>query len=292
MIEREFIKSKLKEYNMRRSIESLIHNRAGVGSITFEKTPLGEKIIIDAVKPGLVIGHGGETIKKITEEMKTAFKLENPQIEVREITIPSLNALVIARTIANELETFGPKRFKPLAYRSLTRIMKAGAMGCEIKITGKIPSKRAKPWRFYVGYMKKCGYVAQNLVDYAVRIANTKAGTVGVKVKIMHPNTPLPDKVEFKTIHIEQEDLSGKTISTQEISVETAEKEIKKMEKEVSTTTESKVKKDKTLPDKKSVKVDDKEQSKAKNKKETKKTSTKPKTKSTEKKSIKKETKK
>ena len=38
--------------------------------------------------------------------------------------------------------------------------MNAGALGVEIIISGKVPSARAKSWRFYTGYLKKCGDVA------------------------------------------------------------------------------------------------------------------------------------
>ena len=226
MIEREFIKNKLHEFTIKGRIHELIGSRAGIGGITFEKTPLGEKVIIDAVKPGLVIGRGGETIKNLTSELKSKFNLENPQVEVREILNPNLNAQVIARNIVFELENFGPKRFKPLSYRSLTKIMRAGALGCELKLSGRIPSQRAKNWRFFNGYMKKCGDVAQNYVDSVVMVANTRAGAIGVKVKIMLPGTPLPDRVEFKTIVVQEEDAKGKIISSEEIPVEKIEKEI------------------------------------------------------------------
>lgn len=226
MIEREFIKNKLKEFNMRKTIEEVVTSRAGVGGITFEKTPLGEKIIIDTVKPGLVIGRGGETIKKLTIDLKEKFGLENPQIEVRELTNPSLSSQVVAKNIVFDLMQFGPKRFKPLAYRSLMRIMKSGAMGCEIKLSGRIPSQRAKTWRFFAGYMKKCGHVAQTMVDKSILVANTSAGSVGVKVSIMLPETPLPDRVEFTNIIVQQESPEGETLSIEEVPVKTAEAEV------------------------------------------------------------------
>ena len=75
--------------------------------------------------------------------------------------------------------------------------MYAGAMGIEIRITGKIPSSRAKSWLFNKGYLKKTGYVSDFLVDHAKDHVTLKTGVVGIKVSIMKPNTPLPDKIQY-----------------------------------------------------------------------------------------------
>jgi small subunit ribosomal protein S3 len=75
--------------------------------------------------------------------------------------------------------------------------MNAGALGIEIIISGKIPSSRAKSWRFYAGYLKKCGDISLEGVNKANAQAKLKTGVVGVKVRIMPPGTKLPDKVEL-----------------------------------------------------------------------------------------------
>jgi small subunit ribosomal protein S3 len=73
-------------------------------------------------------------------------------------------------------------------------IMNAGALGVEIIISGKIPGARAKRWRFYQGYLKKCGDVALG-VKSAYTSAQMKSGSVGILVKIMPPDLILPDKI-------------------------------------------------------------------------------------------------
>jgi ribosomal protein S3 len=73
--------------------------------------------------------------------------------------------------------------------------MNSGALGVEIVIDGPIPGARARKWRFYEGYMKKCGFISDNLLDKAQQDAVLKKGTVGVSVTIMHADTPLPDKI-------------------------------------------------------------------------------------------------
>lgn len=72
--------------------------------------------------------------------------------------------------------------------------MKAGALGVEIRLGGKLPSSRARTWRFSQGYLKKSGDSAK-VVDTAQAIAQTKPGVVGVKVSILSPNAELKDKI-------------------------------------------------------------------------------------------------
>jgi len=181
------------------SVKEYIKNSLGKGKISrikIEYTPVGEKVIISTNKPGLIIGRGGERIGELTRDLKKKFELENPHVEIDEIKEPEFDAQTIADEIALTLERLGPMKFKVVAYRTLQRIMNAGAMGVEIRLSGKLPGSRAKPWRFAQGYLKKVGDSAK-VVDKAQAKAQTKPGTVGVKVSILSPYAKLFDKIEI-----------------------------------------------------------------------------------------------
>ena len=197
MIERKFIAEKLKEYQIKQYIDQTLKN-VGHSSTKLVKTPLGEKIIIAASRPGLVVGKKGENIKKLTNTLKRKFNLENPQIEIAEVPEPNLDAQIVAERIASTLERFGIQKFKAIAHKTIQDVMNAGALGIEIRISGKVPSARAKSWRFYKGYLKKCGYVANTQVKRATTFATLRAGTIGVKVAIMPPDVKLPDDIEVR----------------------------------------------------------------------------------------------
>ena len=194
MIERKFIKENKKELLVEEFIRK---NLKGVGhSMTkVRKTPLGEKIIIHSSRPGLVVGRGGSNIKKITKQLKGRFRLDNPQIEISEVENMNLDAQIIAEKIVNSLERFGAKRFKGIMHKTMSDVMRSGAKGVEILLSGKVPSSRAKTWRVYQGYLKKCGDVAVSGVKTAHMQALLKTGSVGIKVKIMPPDLILPDSV-------------------------------------------------------------------------------------------------
>lgn len=194
MEERKTIDLKKEEYSVKEFIKKSL-GKGKVSKVKIEYTPVGEKIILSTNKPGLIIGRGGENIEKITREIKENFKLENPHIEIEEIKIPEFDAKTIADEIATGLENMGPLKFKAIAYRTLQRIINKGALGVEIRISGKVPSSRAKSWRFSQGYLKKTGDTS-NIVDYALSIAQTKPGTVGVKVSILRPDVELVDRIE------------------------------------------------------------------------------------------------
>jgi small subunit ribosomal protein S3 len=162
-----------------------------------QRTPLGEKIIIFASRPGLIVGRKGHNINRLTNELKSKFNLENPQIEINEVEDINLDAKIVAERIANSLEKFGTAKFKGIGHKTMKDVIDSGALGIEIIISGKIPSARAKSWRFYQGYLKRCGDIAIDDVKKAYARAQLKTGTIGVQVRIMTPDIKLPDKIEI-----------------------------------------------------------------------------------------------
>jgi small subunit ribosomal protein S3 len=193
MEEKNVVKFKKDEFAIKEFIKSSV-GRGKISKVKIEYTPVGEKIIISTHKTGLVIGRGGERIEELTRVLKTKFKLENPHLEIEEIKHPEFDAQITADDIALGLEKFGPLRFKVIAYRALQKIMEAKALGAEIRLSGKLPGARAKPWRFAQGLLKKTGDSAK-VVDRAQSRAETRPGTVGVKVAILSPDAILKDKI-------------------------------------------------------------------------------------------------
>jgi small subunit ribosomal protein S3 len=193
MEEKNVVKFKKDEFAMKEFIKASL-GRGRISKVKIEYTPVGEKIIISTHKTGLIIGRGGERIDELTRILKTKFKLENPHLEIEEIRHPEFDAQITADEIALSLERFGPLKFKVIAYRTLQKIIEAKALGAEIRLSGKLPGARAKSWRFAQGYLKKTGDSAK-VVDTAQSRAETKPGTVGVKVGILAPDAILNDKI-------------------------------------------------------------------------------------------------
>lgn len=241
MIEKKILESKKQELEIKEFIKKFI-GKGKVSEVRIDRTPVGEKIVITTSRPGLVIGHRGEIIQKLGEKLKKLHKLENPQIEVSELTEPIFDARTVADQIALSLERFGHLRFKLIAYRKLEQILKAGALGAELRLSGKLPSDRSKSWRFAFGYLKKTGG-SKSIVNKALALAFTKPGVIGVKVSIVPKNTKNPDKIGINKKAIEAE-LKQKI----ELEGEKLEKKIKKekiIEKDENTGKGKKIKENK-----------------------------------------------
>ncbi len=235
MIERKFVGEKMREY----LVNEYLHKELGSGkysSFEIKRTPLGERIIIYTARPGLIVGKGGENIRELTKVFKARFKMENPQIEVAEIGNPNLDAQTMAEQIVTTLERFGPKRFKSVGYKTLQRIIDAGAMGAEIAIGGRgLPGARAKTWRFYAGYLKKSGDISMSYVQYGIATANLKSGSIGIKVRILPPKTILPDRltiIDQSKITIQVEE-AKETEAKGEVSEKTESEEKSKAKKKI-----------------------------------------------------------
>jgi len=200
-IERYFIREGVKEMLIDEYLEKELR-RAGYGGIDIKKTPLGTKVVIFAASPGYVIGRGGRRIRQLTRTLEKQFGLENPQIEVEEIKNPYLNAKVQAVRLAQALER--GIHFRRAAYSAIRAIMRNGARGVEIRLSGKLTGERAKSVRFYQGYLAKVGNPAETLVSKGYAQALLKLGVIGVKVAIMPPDARLPDEIEVKEV-VEEE---------------------------------------------------------------------------------------
>ncbi len=193
MDEKKFVQLKKEELEVREYIKNSL-GKGRISEVTIEYTPVGEKIIVSTNRPGMVIGTRGEKIDELTSVLKKRFHLDNPHIEIHDITQPLFDAQLVADEIAIQLERKGSLKFKLISYKMLGDIMKAGALGSEIVLSGKLPSDRARSWRFAQGYLKKTGDPAK-VVKRAMAQARTIAGVVGIKVSILPPTAEIHDRI-------------------------------------------------------------------------------------------------
>ncbi len=188
--EHQFIENGLQRSQIDEFFEEEL-GRAGYGGMDVAKTPMGTQIVLKAEKPGMVIGKGGENIRKVTAALENRFNLEDPQIDVQEVDEPDLNARIVADRLANALERGW--YFRKAGHTTIDRIMDAGALGAEIVLSGKVTGARSRVEKFNRGYIKHNGEPAEEIVDEGQGVAVMKLGTIGVTVKIIPPEAELPD---------------------------------------------------------------------------------------------------
>jgi len=216
-IERKFISESIEKTRLSEFLAKSLSN-AGYGGSEINRTPLGTQIITYVEKPGLVIGKGGENIRSITEEVKRRFKFDNPQIEVLEAKKTRLNPLIMANKLANLLERGW--YFRRAGHSILNEIMGEGALGCEIKISGKLTGPRARTEKFIKGYIIHSGEPVYDIVETGFAIAKKKLGVIGVSVRILPPDAKLPDKYNIldivETETVEEEKTKGDAVGSDE----------------------------------------------------------------------------
>ena len=146
-------------------------------------------------RPGLAIGRRGTGIKELTERVAQKFNLPNPQIAVSEVERPELNPRIMAQRTA-QIVARGTA-FRRAANWTMTTIMEAGAMGCEIGVAGKLRSDRAHKEKYRMGVVPKSGETADEIVRSATTDVLLKLGLFGIKVKIAIADAlPPPDRVQ------------------------------------------------------------------------------------------------
>ena len=193
MKERKFVSNAVNKLLVTEFIKRETDN-AGFGGMEMKRTPFGTNITLFVNKPGLVIGRHGSKVQEITGSLEKKYKVESPQIEVKEISDPDLNPQVIAKKIALSLE-------KGWAYRkagntTLRRVVDAGTRGVMIRIGGKISGERARSQKFMFGSIKYSGEPARAGMDLGFSVAKMKLGIIGVSVKMLRKSYKLPDDIK------------------------------------------------------------------------------------------------
>ncbi len=224
MKERLFIQKSKEHVKLEEFIRKQF-NQAKVGSIDVQYTPVVTRIILYTTTPGLIIGSGGERIKETVELLKKTYGIENPQIDVQKIDNPDIDPNIVAQSIAASLEN--GVNFKKLGNYHLQRVMDAGAIGCEIVVSGKLSGQRGRRERFIAGYLKKCGETANRDVAKGFALANPRLGNIGVTVSIMLKHTELALNISEKATEQEAE------VVAEQVAEEVKEEPKEKVEEEI-----------------------------------------------------------
>lgn len=152
--------------------------RAGVARIEIERQPNLVSITIHTVRPGLIIGRKGESVKQLRTSLEEMTG-KTVRVEVSEIDKPDINPQLIAENIASQLERrIGHSRAMK---RALTQAMRQGAEGIRIEASGRLggADMSRREWMTE-------GRVPRNTlranIDYGFSEAKTTFGRIGVKV--------------------------------------------------------------------------------------------------------------
>ncbi len=161
-----------------------------ISRIEIERTKNRVTIIVRTAHPGVVIGQDGKSIeglKKQLEKMvnagvkKDSKNKKTIQINVVEVADPNLDARLVARWIANELEQ--RKSFRATQKKAIQNSMRAGAKGIKTAVSGRLGgADMARTEGYSEGVVPL--HTLRSDIDYAWEEAATTYGRLGVKVWI------------------------------------------------------------------------------------------------------------
>jgi len=176
----EFLQEDLK---LRQAIERKCSDG---GIVKVETDHQGNEILLTlySARPGIVIGRGGQRAEELRSELeKTCGK--RVRLSIREAEQPELEACLIARNIAEQLER--RVAFRRAMKQTVFRTMQAGAKGVKISCAGRLGGNEiARRETMHQGRLPLHTLCAD--IDYGFAEAHTALGHIGVKVWVYKGN--------------------------------------------------------------------------------------------------------
>jgi len=155
-------------------------SKAGISKIVIERTLKLVTVTIHTARPGIIIGKGGQEVDKLKEELKKVTSKEI-QINISEIKRPELDAVIVANTVASQIE--GRISHRRAIKTAIASAMRIGAEGIKIGIAGRLGgAEMARREQYKEGRIPLHTFRAD--IDYATCEAHTTYGRIGIKVWI------------------------------------------------------------------------------------------------------------
>ena len=168
------------DYKIRRYLEARL-SKGGISKIFIERTLKLVTVTITTARPGLIIGKGGQEVDKLKEELKKLTD-KDIQINIFEIKRPELDAVLVADSIAKQIEN--RISYRRAVKMAMASTMRMGAEGIKVQISGRLNgAEMARSESFKEGRIPLSTFRAD--IDYHIGEAFTQYGKLGVKVWIM-----------------------------------------------------------------------------------------------------------
>ncbi|MEG1574029.1 MAG: 30S ribosomal protein S3 [Bacteroidales bacterium] len=173
----------LEDSKIRKYLNARLSKASGVSRIVIERTLKLIIITVCTSRPGMVIGKGGQEVDKLKEELKkiTDKTDKDIQINIFEVKKPEFDAVIVANSIARQIE--GKMAYRRAIKTAVANTMRAGAEGIKVQISGRLNGAEMARSEMYKEGRTPLHTLRAD-IDYALGEALTKVGLVGIKVWI------------------------------------------------------------------------------------------------------------
>jgi small subunit ribosomal protein S3 len=150
---------------------------AGVSQILIDRNANQVTLTVKTAKPGIVIGRGGQNAEMLRTLLQNATD-KRIRLNIEEIRVPELDATLVARSVADQLER--RVAFRRAMKQAVQRTMARGALGCRIKIGGRLGgSEMSRSEQEMQGQVPL--HTIRADIDFGQAEARTTFGVIGVK---------------------------------------------------------------------------------------------------------------
>ncbi|MBM4414857.1 MAG: 30S ribosomal protein S3 [Chloroflexi bacterium] len=174
--ERDYAKLVQEDMRLRGLVMRLLPD-AGISAILIERNANQLGLTVRTAKPGIVIGRGGQNVEQLRGAVERATE-RRVRLNIEEIRVPELDAALVARSVAEQLER--RVAFRRAMKQSVQRTMQRGALGCRVRISGRLGGAEMSR-----SEMEMQGRVPLHTlradIDFGISEANTTFGKIGVK---------------------------------------------------------------------------------------------------------------
>ena len=192
--EKNYADSLHEDLKLRQAIKSG-YNEAGISLVEIDRQANKVALTIHTARPGVVIGRGGQRVDEMRLHLESLVG-KRIQLNILEIQQPELDAYLVARAIAEQIER--RVAFRRAMKQAIFRTLQAGAKGIRISCAGRLGG--AEIARREVTHQGQVPlHTLRADIDYGFTEAHTTLGRIGVKVWIYRGDIlPQPSKLEVE----------------------------------------------------------------------------------------------
>jgi small subunit ribosomal protein S3 len=195
--EKDYTKRLHEDLELRRFVLSELPD-ASISHVEIDRNANLVTITIHTAKPGIVIGRGGTKVEELRNTLER-FSGGRVRVNIQEIRTPELDAYLVARSVADQLER--RVAFRRAVKQSVQRTMQRGALGVRVAVAGRLGgaemSRRESDTQ---GRVPR--HTLRANIDYGLAEAHTTFGRIGVKCWI-YKGDILPEPNVAR--HVEEE---------------------------------------------------------------------------------------
>ncbi len=195
--ERDYVSLVHEDLRLRHLITTMLPD-AGISEILVDRNANQLTLTVKTAKPGIVIGRGGQNAEQLRTALQRATD-KRVRLNIEEIRVPELDAYLVARSVADQLER--RVAFRRAIKQAVQRTMQRGALGCRVRVGGRLGgTEMSRSEQEMQGRVPL--HTIRADIDYGLAEAISTYGVIGVKCWIYRGDIA-PDQTPFALAAVE-----------------------------------------------------------------------------------------